>query len=109
MGWASAGGIFDPVAKAMVEAQAPDEMKTAILSVLIETLRAGDWDTEHESLGEFQDDPAIVEAFRRNGVYENCDTDNPDEKWSWCRLEVGHEGDHSDGPGKTWPRTEPAQ
>lgn len=101
MGWASAGAIFDPVAKAMVELGAPDEMKTRVLGDLIGALQDGDWDTESESLGEFQDDPAIVEAFRQHGVIVPCGDDGGEE---WCELERGHAGDHADWRKQTWPR-----
>jgi len=100
MGWASAGAIFDPVAKAMVELGAPDEMKIRVLGDLIGALQDGDWDTEDESLGEFQDDAAIVEAFRRHGVIRHCAGESGDG--DWCELERGHAGDHADDRGKCW-------
>lgn len=75
MGWASAGEIFDPVARALVELNAPDQVKTQVLGDLIGALQDGDWDTEDESLEEFKDDPAIVEAFRLHDVYLNCGDD----------------------------------
>jgi len=100
MGWASAGAIFDPVAKAMVELGAPDEMKIRVLGDLIGALQDGDWDTEGESLGKFQDDAAIVEAFRRHGVIRHCSDENGDG--DWCELERGHTGDHADYLGKCW-------
>lgn len=102
MGWASAGAIFDPVAKAMVELKAPDEMKTRVLSDLIGALQDGDWDTESESLDQFEGDPAIVEAFRQHGVLVHCGDDGGDER---CELERGHEGDHKDWQGKSWGRS----
>ena len=106
MGWASAGGIFVPVANKLVELGVFDDIRREVCSVLIATLQEGDWDTESESLGEFADDPAIVQAFRENGVYLiNCEAEHPDVKWCWCRLEGGHESDHDDERGHTWPRT----
>lgn len=89
MGWASAGDIFDPVAKAMVELNAPDEMKIRVLGDLIGALREGDWDTEDESLSQFEDDPAIVEAFRQHNIIVRCDVYHGDGEW--CELERGHE------------------
>ena len=68
MGWASAGDIFDPVAEALIEAGASDELKRKVLSRLIGLLRDGDWDTEGESLEQFKDDPVIVAAFADHGV-----------------------------------------
>jgi hypothetical protein len=103
VGWASAGAIFDPVAKAMVELNAPDEMKVRVLGDLIGALQEGDWDTEDDSLGEFQDDPAIVEAFRQHGVIVHCGNESDDGKW--CELERGHASDgsdHKDWRGEKW-------
>jgi hypothetical protein len=97
MGWASAGAIFDPVAKAMTELNAPDEMKTRVLGDLIGALQDGDWDTEDESLGQFKDDPAIVEAFRQHGVVVQCGSETA--AGEWCELERGHDGEHAEA---TW-------
>lgn len=91
MGWASAGYIFDPVAKALTELNAPDEMKVKVLGDLIGALQEGDWDTEDESLEQFRDDPAIVEAFRQHDVIIRCGDDRDSD--NWCELERGHEGD----------------
>lgn len=69
MGWGSAGyKIFDPVASALIEAGADDEKKIRVLTDLIETLQAEDWDTELDSLQRFLDDPAVVRAFANNGI-----------------------------------------
>ena len=100
MGWASAGGIFDPVAQGLINAGASDDVKIQVLTLLIKALKDGDWDTEDESLDQFRDDPAIVEAFRRNGVYDYCD-DEHDRRF--CELEKGHTGDHDNKRGWTWP------
>jgi hypothetical protein len=56
MGWASAGEIFDPVAAALIEAGASDDLKRRVLGMLIDKLQDGDWDTEDESLSEFAHD-----------------------------------------------------
>lgn len=68
MGWNSARDIFDPIAQALIDAGAPDEMKTRVLGELIGNLQDEDWDTEGESLELFRNDPAIVEAFRQHDV-----------------------------------------
>lgn len=102
MGWASASAVFDPVAKAMVELGAPDEMKIRVLGDLIGALQAGDWDTEDESLGEFQSDPAIVEAFRQRNVIIRCGNESGDGEW--CEAERDHKDDHEDWQGRRWPR-----
>lgn len=109
MGWASAGDIFDPVAQALIDAGASDDIKRRTLSKLIRKLKDGDWDTESESLGQFSDDPAIVDAFRENGVVVACgDEDGPDGA-DWCELERDHEGDHEDYDGTSWPRAASAE
>ncbi len=63
MGWASAGGIFDPMAQALIDLKASVEMKRTLLVKLIRVLRDGNWDTEDESLGMFRHDPTVVSAF----------------------------------------------
>lgn len=100
MGWNTANRIFDPVAQALIDAGAPADTKTRVLGDLIKQLQDGDWDTEDESLAQFTHDPAIVEAFRRNSVYERCDAENGDDLD--CDLETGHAGDHRDHRGHTW-------
>lgn len=74
MGWASAGSIFDPVAAALIEAGASDDLKRRVLGKLIETLQDGDWDTEDESLRQFRDDPVIVAEFVKHCVGDEIGT-----------------------------------
>lgn len=69
MGWNSANRIFNPVARALIEAKATDETKRKVLGDLIAELQEGDWDTEDESLEDFLDDPAIVAAFHDRNVH----------------------------------------
>lgn len=73
MGWASAGEIFDPVARALIEVGADEQTKRNVLGPLIEKLQAGDWDTEDESIDEFSDDPVIVSLFMERGVRNEAD------------------------------------
>ncbi|CAM5590949.1 hypothetical protein [Streptomyces purpurascens] len=69
MGWSSANSIFNPVARALSEAGAPDDTKRKVLGDLIGGLQDGDWDTEDESLEDFLHDPAIVKAFADKDVH----------------------------------------
>jgi hypothetical protein len=69
MGWSSANQIFDPVARALIDAGADDTTKRKVLGDLISNLQNGDWDTEDESLEDFLADPAIVAAFADHGVH----------------------------------------
>lgn len=104
MGWASAGQIFDPMARVMIELGASDEMKTRILGELIGKLQDGDWDTGDESLEEFKDDPAIVAAFRIHGVVIRCMAEDGPPEASYCEAEIRHDGDHQDYDGLLWPQ-----
>lgn len=81
MGWASGGEVFEPVAYALLRGaamrQCSDTVITDVLSTLIVRLEDRGWDTQDESLGEFQDVPAIVAAFNRVGI--QLDTHDEDE------------------------------
>lgn len=68
MGWASGGRIFDRVAAALIKADADDDVKRTTLGTLIDALQDGDWDTETESLIEFQNDPVILALFAEHGI-----------------------------------------
>lgn len=104
MGWASAGIYFNAVAKALIDHDASDELKTEVCSTLIGVFRDGDWDTEDESLEQFADDPAIVEAFRRHDIVIRCLAERTDDDgWFECELEDGHEGHHREG-NHSWPQ-----
>lgn len=69
MGWASAGELFDNVARALVKAGASAETKREALGPLIDKLRDMDWDTEDESCEEFKHDPTIRALFAERGIY----------------------------------------
>lgn len=105
MGWASAGEIFDPVAQALIDCNASDELKTKVLGTLIGQLQDGDWDTEDESLDAFQNDPAIVTAFREHDVYLACNDSNGPPGSTRCEFELDHVSVHYDGD-VAWPRTD---
>jgi hypothetical protein len=86
MGWSSANQIFNPVARALIDAGADDTTKRKVLSNLIGGLQDGDWDTEDESLEDFLHDPAVVGAFADRNVHL------PDRRC--CRAE------HASDPGR---------
>lgn len=69
MGWSSANSIFNPVARALIDAGADETTKRKVLGDLINGLQEGDWDTEDESLEDFLDEPAIIDAFHDRGVH----------------------------------------
>lgn len=69
MGWGSAGSkIFEPVARALINAGTSEEERETVLTEVIGALQAEDWDTEYDSLDEFLNDPPTVRAFARNGI-----------------------------------------
>lgn len=98
MGWASASGIFEPVADALIEAEADANVKQAVCSALIGALRGRGWDTEAESLGLYADDPAIRAAFKEHGVEVGCFAGHAVEAWVCEEVE----GDHRDYGGRSW-------
>lgn len=79
MGWASAGGIFDPVAQALVDLGASEDVKRKVLGPLIDKLRNEDWDTCDESAEQFADDPAIVALFAERGLGPDAEDDDNEE------------------------------
>jgi hypothetical protein len=98
MGRSDVNPVFDEVARKMSELGVADDIRTEVLSVLISQLQEYDWDTEDESLAEFEDDPAVVEAFRRNDIVIRCGGDAD------CHLERGHGGNvHRDYFGTETP------
>jgi hypothetical protein len=101
MGWASGSEVFDPVAKALIDGGADDTLKTNVCSVLINQLRERGWDTEEESLGLFEEDDAIVRAFRQNGITLKCHEEHDTETWV-CEEDRGHCDSHRDYAGNTW-------
>ncbi|MGW1989646.1 hypothetical protein [Embleya sp. NPDC001921] len=91
MGYGSAGpSIFDPTARALIDAGATPEVTEATLTNLIGTLRSLDWDTAHESLAGFADNPAVVAAFAAHGITADTPDDEPeaDGLTKWPRLLV---------------------
>lgn len=69
MGWGSAGiKIFDPVARALINAGTAEAEREEVLAGLIPALQAEDWDTEQDSLDRFLNDPPTVRAFARHGI-----------------------------------------
>lgn len=109
MGWSGGNEVFDPVAMKMQELGLSDDVKTEVLTVLVRGLQMRDWDDEGESLDIFQDDPAIVEAFRRNEVVFKCNERAEVNGFSlWCGRErgpLGHQDGQHEDYGRTWPAT----
>jgi len=106
MGWIEAREIFDPVAQALIDVGASDEIKTRTCNALIKALQSWGWEAESDSLERFAGDPAIVAAFRENRIIRHCcERPHPTDVLNWCVLEINHDEDHKGYHGKTWPRT----
>ncbi len=52
MGWASASGIMSDIISAVKPHVADKEVRKQIYRPVIESLEAGDWDTQDECMGE---------------------------------------------------------
>jgi hypothetical protein len=114
MGWNGGNEIFDPVARKLIELDASPEVITEMLAVLIGNMQQGDWDTEDESLAEFADNEAVVEAFRRNGVIVQCgEQGHTAGRERYCERETGPRGhadnQHEDWRHVTWPVAKPEE
>lgn len=103
MGWASANEIFDPVADVLIGSGADAGVQQAVCSALIGSLLRQGWDTGEESLGLYRDHAPVVAAFREHGITVMCGEEHLEETWV-CEEEEGHEGDHRDWEGNTWPQ-----
>lgn len=103
VGWASGTEVFEPVADALIATGASAETKQAVCSALIGALLHRGWDTGEESLGFYRDHDPIVTAFREHGIYLRCYTEHDEQDWV-CEEREGHEGDHRDCSGRTWPQ-----
>jgi len=80
MGWASASGIFNDVASAIIEAGVEAEKGTAVLADLIRTLSYDDWDTQDESIEGFRNNLMVMEAFRQAGFESYVDEYTEDDE-----------------------------
>lgn len=77
MGWNSAGGIFDPVAKRLIQGVIDEEVVEYVavetLAILARVLRDGDWDVEDESLQESGYHRIVESALRDAGWVPRSD------------------------------------
>ncbi len=73
MGWAAGNLIFDPVAEALLNEEASEDLTRLVLDALIAILLNGDWDTADESLERFRDSLVIRSVFYRHQVGTHLD------------------------------------
>lgn len=114
MGWAGGGDVVEPVLVLMLGMVENDDIHPmdaeSILHALIRSCQGRDWDTEEETLGEYQDVPWVVSAFWAAGVYLPCGAETDAEGlqgqtiYLTCDLPRGHTVDHRDSDYETeWP------
>jgi hypothetical protein len=85
----------------LIQAGASEDVQYEVCKALISSLQDGDWDTAGEVVGEYEEHPAIVRAFRANNVILTCTSeyreDSEDrQQWFNCDLEQKHTEDHED-------------
>jgi hypothetical protein len=73
-----------------------------IASKLVHGLLELGWDNADGTLGLYDDSPAIVAAFKENGVLLFCGAEHPDDGESCEGAERGHTEPHRDHLGRTW-------
>ena len=74
MGWCSGTCIFDPVVKAILKQDAPEEQKISVIKSLITTLQDEDCDCETDT--DYLKHPLVRRAFK-----ETCPS------WDWKDIE----------------------
>lgn len=82
MGWASAGEIFDAIASVVLRKYRSGNIdfhqSVEILAALAGPLKDGGWDTEDESVQEFNNHPLIVESLKSIGWKPYSEEDDGD-------------------------------
>lgn len=74
-----------------------------IASKLVKGLLELGWGNAEGTLGMYDDNPAIVAAFKENGLLLACWSEHATEAWQ-CEAERGHypAAPHKDYQGNTW-------
>lgn len=75
MGWSGGYEVFDPTARALIDAGVSERVLETVLGVLVDALQDHGWDTEDASLGLFIDHPGIVAAFAAHGITQEDEGD----------------------------------
>jgi hypothetical protein len=104
--------VFEPVMDELLplKAQIGDAALQRIASKLVGGLLGLHWDNADASLGLYDDEPAVVAAFKEHGVLLDCMSENAEHN-GVCEEERGHypETDHKDYQGRTWSDEEAVQ
>lgn len=97
------GDIFEETMRALMNGPeaTPEVIERTAEPLIRELLRFG-WDNADGTLGLYQDNPAIVAAFKANGVLLFCEGEHPDDGEPCDGLGRGHEGPHQDCLKRTW-------
>lgn len=104
--------VFEPVMGELLalKGQVDDALLQRVASKLIGGLLDLHWSNADATLGLYDDEPAIVAAFKGHGILLSCLSENAEHGWS-CEEERGHypQTQHKDFQGRTWNDEEAVQ
>jgi hypothetical protein len=97
------GDVFDAAIQGLMAVPGvTDEMVYETARPLIRSLLDLYWDNADGTVGMYDDKPAIVAAFKDNGIMLFCGGEHPDDGESCEGLERGHAEPHRDHLGRIW-------
>jgi hypothetical protein len=97
------GNVFDAAMRGLMAVPGvTPEMIHETARPLIRSLLDLHWDNADGTVGMYDDNPAIVEAFRENGILLFCGAEHPDDGEPCEGIQRGHTVPHRDHLGRTW-------
>lgn len=104
--------VFDPAMDELLplKDQIGEEALQRIAAKVVGGLLDLGWGNADASLGMYDDQPAVIAAFREHGILLDCMSEHA-EHGGICEEERGHhpETDHKDHQGWTWSDEEAVQ
>lgn len=96
--------VFEPVMDELLplKEQIGEEAVQRIASKLVSGLLGLGWGNAEGTVGVYDEEPAIVAAFKEHGVLLFCGAGHPDDGEPCEEAERGHEAPHKDHLGRTW-------
>lgn len=97
------GDVFDAVMKPLLaDAWVRSDTVQAVASGLVKSLLDLHWDNADATLGEYDENDAIVAAFKEHGILLPCQAEHPDDGESCEEPGRDHSTPHRDYLGRTW-------
>lgn len=104
------GELFDAAIRGLLAVPGvTPEMVYETARPLIAGLLEFHWDNAESTVSMYDDNPAVVEAFKDNGVLLFCGAQHHDDGESCEEPERGHKGPHKDCLGRAWVTEEKEQ